>query len=269
LARGCSLLCLSRCSVEIIATRSSSHALVSSPFLSLLPVTHSSVVVGALGFFNLGRMGRARGRRVVCSDSNAGSDPFTPTVQSAAKIKFLGPKMSFCPSCGGPIEQQIPEGEHELRAVCTLCHRIHYQNPKMVVGCLVEHDNKVLLCRRSIQPSYGLWTLPAGYMELGESAAEGAARETWEEAQAKVEVVAHFAHLDIPVIGQSYIIFRARLKEPSFSPGAESLECALFALDEIPFDSIAFSSISVALKMVWAALWLAYRHLLFRMIYCT
>jgi len=90
LARGCSLLCLSRCSVEIIATRSSSHALVSSPFLSLLPVRHSSVVVGALGFFNLGRMGRARGRRVVCSDSNAGSDPFTPTVQSAAKIKVSG-----------------------------------------------------------------------------------------------------------------------------------------------------------------------------------
>jgi hypothetical protein len=153
------VLCLSRCSVETIATRSSSHALVSSPFLSLLPVRHSSLVVGALGFFNLGRMGRARGRRVVCSDSNAGSDPFTPTVQAAAKINFLGPKMSFCPSCGGPIEQQIPEGEHELRAVCTLCHRIHYQNPKMVVGCLVEHDNKVLLCRRSIQPSYGLWYL--------------------------------------------------------------------------------------------------------------
>jgi hypothetical protein len=91
LARGCSVLCLSRCSVETIATRSSSsHALVSSPFLSLLPVKHSSLVVGALGFLNLGRMGRARGWRVVCSDSNAGSDPFTPTVQAAAKIKVSG-----------------------------------------------------------------------------------------------------------------------------------------------------------------------------------
>lgn len=135
------MLCLSRCSVAIIATRrSSSHALFSSRFLSLLPVRHCSLVVGALGFFNLGRMGRARGRRVICSDSNAGSDPFTPTVQAAAKIKSLGPKMSFCPSCGGPIEQQIPEGEHELRAVCTLCHRIHYQNPKMVGFDAFPHE---------------------------------------------------------------------------------------------------------------------------------
>lgn len=147
------------------------------------------------------------------------------------------------------MEQRIPEGEHEMRAVCSKCGSIHYQNPKMVVGCLVEHEGKVLLCKRSIEPSYGLWTLPAGYMELGESAAEGAARETLEEAQADVDIVSHFAHLDIPLIGQSYIIFRARLKEPTFSPGQESLECALFALDEIPFDSIAFSSITVALKM--------------------
>lgn len=100
------------------------------------------------------------------------------------------------------MQQRIPEGEHELRAVCSKCGSIHYQNPKMVVGCLVEHENKVLLCRRNIEPSYGLWTLPAGYMELGESAAEGAARETLEEARADVEVVAHFAHLDIPLIGQ-------------------------------------------------------------------
>jgi len=119
-----------------------------------------------------------------------------------AKVKVFGPLVSFCQSCGGVMEQRIPEGEHEMRAVCSKCGAIHYQNPKMVVGCLVEHENKVLLCKRSIQPSYGLWTLPAGYMELGESAAEGAVRETMEEAQADVEVISHFAHLDIPVIGQ-------------------------------------------------------------------
>ncbi|KAH7276496.1 hypothetical protein KP509_39G009400 [Ceratopteris richardii] len=118
----------------------------------------------------------------------------------------------------------------------------------MVVGCLVTYEDKVLLCKRSIEPSYGLWTLPAGYMELGESAVEGAIRETWEEATAMVEVEAPFAQLDIPRIGQSYILFRARLRTLDFSPGVESLECTLFHIDEIPFDQIAFSSVAVALK---------------------
>lgn len=140
-------------------------------------------------------------------------------------------------------------GEEKPRAICTACGRVHYQNPKMVVGCLVVHEDKVLLCKRSIEPSYGLWTLPAGYMELGESAVEGAVRETWEEANAEVDVQAPFAQLDIPRIGQSYVIFLAKLKTPTFSPGSESLDCALFKLDEIPFERIAFSSISVALKM--------------------
>ncbi|KMZ59305.1 Nudix hydrolase [Zostera marina] len=119
----------------------------------------------------------------------------------------------------------------------------------MVVGCLVEHDDKVLLCKRNIEPSHGLWTLPAGYLEVGESAADGATRETLEEALAEVEVISPFAQLDIPRIGQSYIIFRAKLKKPQFSPGLESSECALFGLDEIPFDSLAFSSIIVTLKL--------------------
>ncbi|XP_057836052.1 uncharacterized protein LOC131046345 isoform X2 [Cryptomeria japonica] len=118
-----------------------------------------------------------------------------------------------------------------------------------VVGCLVEHNDKVLLCKRKIQPSYGLWTLPAGFLEVGESAAGGAARETLEEACAEVEVVSPFAQLDIPFIGQSYVIFRAQFKIPHFSPGPESLECAMFSLDEIPFDSLAFSSVYVTLKM--------------------
>ncbi|XP_068640181.1 nudix hydrolase 23, chloroplastic-like [Aristolochia californica] len=158
-------------------------------------------------------------------------------------------KVNFCQSCGGPTKHVMPEGEEKMRAVCSLCGKIYYENPKMVVGCLVEHNNKVLLCKRRIQPSYGLWTLPAGYQEIGESAAEGATRETFEEACAEVEVVSPFAQLDIPRIGQSYIIFRAKLKKPQFSPGPESLECALFSLDEIPFDSLAFSSIYVTLKM--------------------
>ncbi|KAI8558902.1 hypothetical protein RHMOL_Rhmol04G0132500 [Rhododendron molle] len=118
-----------------------------------------------------------------------------------------------------------------------------------VVGCLIEHDNKILLCQRKIQPSYGLWTLPAGYMEIGESAAEGAIRETWEEAGAEVEVLSPFAQLDIPRIGQTYIIFLAKLKRLHFSPGPESSDCRLFSFDDIPFDSLAFSSMLVTLNL--------------------
>ncbi|KAK9290029.1 hypothetical protein L1049_008192 [Liquidambar formosana] len=158
-------------------------------------------------------------------------------------------KINFCQWCGGQTKHEIPDGEEKIRAICTICGRIAYQNPKMVVGCLIEHDNKVLLCKRKIEPSYGLWTLPAGYMEIGESAAEGAIRETWEEAGAEVEVLSPFAQLDIPLIGQTYIIFLAKLKKPQFSPGPESLECRLYDFDDIPFDSLAFSSILVTLKL--------------------
>lgn len=158
-------------------------------------------------------------------------------------------KINFCQWCGGPTKHEIPNGEEKMRAICTLCGKIAYQNPKMVVGCLIEHDNKVLLCKRNIEPSNGLWTLPAGYMEIGESAAEGAIRETWEEACAEVEVLSPFAQLDIPRIGQTYVIFLAKLRNPRFSPGPESSDCQLFALDDIPFDSLAFSSILVTLKL--------------------
>ncbi|XP_031494325.1 nudix hydrolase 23, chloroplastic [Nymphaea colorata] len=187
------------------------------------------------------------------SPSNHDSDIASSSSSSSSTIltppMVHKPKTKFCQSCGGQTKLVVPEGEEKLRAVCTLCNKIYYENPKMVVGCLVEHNNKVLLCRRKIEPSYGLWTLPAGYMELGESAAEGAARETLEEACAEVEVVSPFAQLDIPLIGQSYIIFHAKLKKPHFSPGPESLECALFDLHDIPYDSLAFSSVYVTLKM--------------------
>ncbi|XP_065029477.1 nudix hydrolase 23, chloroplastic-like [Musa acuminata AAA Group] len=176
-------------------------------------------------------------------------DVVAATGPAAAPSMFQKPKICFCHSCGNPTKHVIPDGEEKIRAVCTVCGKIHYENPKMVVGCLVEHNDKVLLCKRKIEPSYGLWTLPAGFLEIGESAADGAARETLEEACAEVEIISPFAQLDIPLIGQSYIIFRARLKTPHFSPGPESLECALFALDDIPFDSLAFSSIIVTLRM--------------------
>ncbi|KAH0689177.1 hypothetical protein KY289_016535 [Solanum tuberosum] len=158
-------------------------------------------------------------------------------------------KINFCQFCGGPNKHEIPDGEEKVRAICTRCGKITYENPKMVVGCLIEHDKKILMCRRKIHPSYGLWTLPAGYMEIGESAAEGAIRETWEEANAEVEVQSLFAQLDIPLIGQTYMIFLAKLKNPHFSPGPESSECQLFELDDIPYDSLAFSSMLVTLNL--------------------
>uniref|UniRef100_A0ACD5XTC5 Uncharacterized protein n=1 Tax=Avena sativa TaxID=4498 RepID=A0ACD5XTC5_AVESA len=191
---------------------------------------------------------RLRPLRMSTSNSSASaSSPAAPSPTPVATVPKS--RIPFCPACGSPTKLAVPDGDEKMRAVCSSCGRVHYENPKMVVGCLVEHDNKVLLCRRKIEPAYGLWTLPAGYLEVGESAAEGASRETLEEACADVEIVSPFAQLDIPLIGQSYIIFRAKMKSPNFSPGAESLECALFALDDIPFDSLAFSSIIVTLRM--------------------
>ncbi|XP_044501865.1 nudix hydrolase 23, chloroplastic [Mangifera indica] len=188
--------------------------------------------------------------RVFATGSKSESNPEAVSssqvsVQSAGYAR----KINFCQWCGGPTKYDIPDGEERMRAICTVCGKIAYQNPKMVVGCLIEHDKKVLLCKRNIEPSHGLWTLPAGYMEIGESAAEGAIRETWEEAGAEVEVMSPFAQLDIPLIGQIYIIFLAKLKKPHFSPGLESSECRLFPLDDIPFDSLAFSSIFVTLSL--------------------
>ncbi|WOL05308.1 hypothetical protein Cni_G14036 [Canna indica] len=227
-------------------------SLVSLPAIAPLSQTDSAAVCpqklllctpcprsrGVFGAFRMSSGGRD-------SSPDVGAAP-RPAVAPPA---FQKPKICFCHSCGNPTKQVVPEGEEKIRAVCTACGKIHYENPKMVVGCLVEHNGKVLLCKRKIEPSYGLWTLPAGFLEIGESAAEGAARETLEEACAEVEILSPFAQLDIPCIGQSYIIFRARLKTPHFEPGPESLECALFSLEEIPFDSLAFSSIIVTLKM--------------------
>ncbi|VFQ59285.1 unnamed protein product [Cuscuta campestris] len=177
----------------------------------------------------------------VASCSSASSAPFQPPV-GVCKIKF-------CQSCGGPMKHEVPNGEERERAICTVCGRIAYENPKMVVGCLIEHDNKILLCKRNIQPSHGLWTLPAGYLEMGESTVEGAMRETWEEAGAEVDIISPFTQLDIPLIGQTYIIFLAKLKRPHFSPSPESSECRLFELGEIPFESLAFSSMLVTLEL--------------------
>eukprot|EP01025_Chloroclados_australasicus_P061760 TRINITY_DN8116_c1_g1_i2.p2 TRINITY_DN8116_c1_g1~~TRINITY_DN8116_c1_g1_i2.p2 ORF type:complete len:153 (-),score=10.14 TRINITY_DN8116_c1_g1_i2:284-742(-) len=143
----------------------------------------------------------------------------------------------------------VPKGDQKQRHMCQGCGFIDYQNPKMIVGCIVEHEDKVLLCKRAIEPCKGLWTVPAGFMELGETSMQGAQRETYEEAGARVFVSSPFVHFDIPVIGQSYLLFRANLLPPyTYSNGIESQEVKLYNIEDIPFEQLAFSSVSVALR---------------------
>jgi ADP-ribose/FAD diphosphatase len=156
--------------------------------------------------------------------------------------------MKFCSACASPVASKIPAGEDRERWVCTNCGEIHYQNPRMVVGCIIEEAGKLLLCKRAIEPRYGYWTVPAGFLELGESTVQGAIRETYEEANARVEVLAPYAHFDIPYIGQAYIFYRARLVSPEMGPGTESLEVKLVAPEEIPWDALAFQVVRVALE---------------------
>ncbi len=158
--------------------------------------------------------------------------------------------MKHCSSCGQENELRIPDGEDRERHVCASCGTIHYQNPKMVVGCIVEHGNRILLCKRAISPRRGFWTIPAGFMELGESAPAGAARETLEEACAKVEIVAPYAHFDIPHIGQAYLIYRARLLEERFAPGPESTEVELVDPARIPWEELAFLAVRYSLELL-------------------
>jgi len=157
--------------------------------------------------------------------------------------------MKFCNLCAAPVERRIPQGEDRERYVCSQCNTVHYENPRMVVGCIVDHAGHVLLCKRAIEPRYGYWTLPAGFLELGESTVQGAVRETLEEAGARVQVTAPYAHFDIPHIGQAYVFYRARMLSPEYSAGTESLEVKFVTLDEIPWDALAFPSVRIALEL--------------------
>lgn len=160
--------------------------------------------------------------------------------------------MKFCSDCGAAVSLKIPTGDSLPRYVCDACAAIHYQNPKMIVGCIAEWENRILLCRRAIEPRLGLWTVPAGFMENGETTAQGAARETLEEANARVEVGPLYAMYNIPHINQVYILFRARLLDLDFSAGAESLEVKLFDEADIPWEQIAFATVRNTLTHYYA-----------------
>ena len=159
--------------------------------------------------------------------------------------------MKHCSSCGKLVRKTIPIGDNRNRWVCEDCDTIHYQNPKIVVGCVPERDGRILLCRRAIEPRYGYWTVPAGFMELGETIAQGAARETLEEACAKVEIGHLFASVDVVDAGQVHLFFTATLLG-DFAAGEETLEAALFREAEIPWDEVAFLSGTFALQKYFA-----------------
>ncbi|NMG34772.1 NUDIX domain-containing protein [Azoarcus sp. TTM-91] len=156
--------------------------------------------------------------------------------------------MKFCSTCGATVEFRIPPGDSLPRHVCGSCGDIHYQNPKIVVGALPEWEDRILLCRRAIEPRLGKWTLPAGFMENAESTAQGAVRETLEEACARIEVGDIYTLIDVPHINQVHIIYRARLLDLDFRPGEESLEVALFQEADIPWNEIAFRTIAMTMR---------------------
>lgn len=156
--------------------------------------------------------------------------------------------MNFCSTCGARVVRKIPPGDTLPRFVCESCEAIHYQNPKIVVGCIAEWNNQILLCRRGIEPRYGLWTIPAGFMENNETVEEATIRETLEEAHAHVEISSLFGIFSIPRVSQLYIVFKANLLTPEFGIGEESLDVQLMKPADIPWDELAFQVIQVTLE---------------------
>jgi ADP-ribose pyrophosphatase YjhB (NUDIX family) len=159
--------------------------------------------------------------------------------------------MNYCSHCGTPVERRIPAGDSLPRYVCPACGVIHYTNPKVVVGCIPEWGQKILLCRRAIEPRHGLWTLPAGFLEDNETTLEGAVRETLEEAGARVEAAGLYTLFNLPHANQVYVMYRARLLDLDFKPGPESLDVRLCGEAEIPWGEMAFEVIVHTLRLYW------------------
>ncbi|WP_163339868.1 NUDIX hydrolase [Desulfopila sp. IMCC35008] len=157
--------------------------------------------------------------------------------------------MKYCSNCGNRVSSLVPDGDNRPRMVCLKCHTVFYHNPKMVVGAIPVWEGKILLCRRAIDPSRGKWTLPAGYLENGETLAECAIRETEEEAGATIVNLIPYAVVNLPHINQVYFMFRSNLLDGTYQAGDESLEVSLVRPDEVPWDDLAFTSIQQVLRM--------------------
>jgi ADP-ribose pyrophosphatase YjhB (NUDIX family) len=160
--------------------------------------------------------------------------------------------MKYCSVCGASVELRIPPDDNRERHVCTSCGEIHYQNPKLIVGAIPVWQEQILLCRRAIEPRHGLWTLPAGFMENGETTTEAAIRETLEEANARIEIGDRYSMYSLPYINQVHLLFRAKLLDLDFSPGQESLEVKLVSEAEIPWDEIAFRPVRYSIEHYFA-----------------
>jgi 8-oxo-dGTP pyrophosphatase MutT (NUDIX family) len=181
------------------------------------------------------------------------ADPFGQTDASAQPPGKPMITVKFCNACGHPVRFRVPDGDHQPRHVCDHCGHIQYFNPRVIVGCVPEwEDGRILMCRRDIEPRRGLWTFPAGFMELAETTAQGAARETVEESQADVEVGALFAVITVAYVSQIYMIHRGRLRTPHHGVTPESSETRLMHESEIPWDEIAFPTVWHSLKFFFA-----------------
>lgn len=161
-------------------------------------------------------------------------------------------RIRHCRACGAPVTYRVPADDNRERAVCQVCATVHYENPLNVVGTVPVWGDRVLLCQRAIEPRRGLWTLPAGFLELGETTAQGALRETDEEAGAQVELGALFSVLNVVSVGQVHLFYLARMTSPALAPGSESLQARLFREDEVPWDEIAFRTVRETLRLFFA-----------------
>lgn len=156
--------------------------------------------------------------------------------------------MNFCSNCGAKVTFALPEGDTQMRHICTQCHRIHYQNPKIITGCIAHLEGKILLCRRAIAPGYGRWSIPAGYLENEETTQQGALRECSEEAGAQMSIKNLYTVINMPDIQEVYLLYRAELTSLHLKAGPESLEVGLFSEDELPWEELAFHQLTPILK---------------------
>jgi ADP-ribose pyrophosphatase YjhB (NUDIX family) len=159
--------------------------------------------------------------------------------------------MKYCGECGSQVEFVIPQDDNRHRHVCLSCKTIHYYNPKIIAGCIPELDGQILLCKRAIEPQYGKWTLPAGFMENGESTTQAAVRETLEEANASVEIQDLYTVINLPHINQVYLIYRAKLSDEGYSSGVESLEVDLYSEANVPWEQLAFPVMRETLRLYY------------------
>ncbi|MHB1667347.1 MAG: NUDIX hydrolase [Thiomonas sp.] len=160
--------------------------------------------------------------------------------------------IQHCNHCGAPVEHRVPEGDTHLRAVCPACGHVQYENPRNIVGTVPVWEGRVLLCKRAIEPRHGLWTLPAGFMELHETTEQGALRETQEEAGVDVELDGLYCVVNVKPVSQVYLLYRARMLQPTWSPGPETLEARLFSPSEVPWEQLAFRTVGETLRRFFA-----------------